>query len=233
MTTILLVEMRKASVEAKNFKKLFNAAFLLTLLVAAPISGFLFCFHELTTLILLGENWVEYSQLLGGFSLLITSAVFHQHCSKILIIFNKPKHLFLYEIITFIIIYSVLYAVGLGDLILFTYTRVGIEQLLTLFFLVYVSLKYTDMKSLLKLMVGIGSILASCIASASFVSFFAPLSNFAIVNLALIAATFFILFYAIFSLCYLAFLRRFSEWEYIYSLTLRMLMPILNKFVRN
>jgi len=235
MTQTFLVEMRRASVEFINFKKLFNAAFFIALLIAAPISTFIYYFHEVTTLVLLGENWVKYSQLLACFSLLITSSVFYQHCAKTLIIFNKPKHLFVYEIITFILIYAILFTVGLSDLVVFTYTRVGLEQLLSLCFLIYTSLKYTDVANLLKLLLGTFIILISCVGSVFIVPFLVSVSysNFPMAHLVLTALTFFTLFYAIFILCYFLFLRRFSEWEYIYSLMLRILKPIKIKFVRD
>jgi lipopolysaccharide exporter len=233
MTETLLVEMRKASIEFENFKKLFNAAFFIALLIAAPISTFIYYFHEVTTLVLLGGNWVEYSQLLACFSLLITSAVFHEHCSKTLIIFNKPKHLFVYEIITFIIVYSILLTIGLSDLVVFTYTRVGLEQLFSLCFLIYTSLRYTDVKNLLKLMLGTFIILMACVGAAFIVPFLVSVSNTPIAHFVLTAITFFTLFYTIFILCYFVFLRGFSEWQYIYLLTLRIVNPIKIKFVRD
>jgi lipopolysaccharide exporter len=233
MTESFLVEMRRVSVDVHNFKKIYNSALLIALLIAAPISSFLYYFHELTTLVLLGEQWTKYSKLLAGFSLLIISATLHQHCCKTLIIFNKPKHILIYEITTFIIIYSILFMVGFGDVMVFTYVRVGIEQLLSLCFLLYVSLKYTDVKTTLRLFFGILLIITSCILSVFGTSFLPSMSAFALIDLGFKSACFFTLFYANFGLCYFLFLRRFSEWEYISSLIVRISGPVIKKLVRN
>ena len=233
MTGTFLVEMRKASTDVHNFKKTYNSALLIALLIAAPISAFLFYFHELTTLVLLGDQWTKYSQLLAGFSLLIISATLHQHCCKTLIIFNKPKHILLYELTTFTIIYSILFTIGFNDLMVFTYIRVGIEQLLSLCFLLYTSMRYTDAITTVKLFFGIFLIIISCIVSVFVASFLPSLSTFALIDLAFKSACFFTLFYASFGLCYFLFLRRFAEWEYISSLIVRISAPVIKKLVRN
>jgi lipopolysaccharide exporter len=229
MTEVFLVEMRKVASEAHNFYNMFNATLLLTLLIAAPSAAFLLYFHESVTLILLGENWIKYSEILGAFGLLIPASVLHRHCCRTIIIYNKPKHILFYEIGTFIFIYSILFFVGLKDLLLFTYMRVGIEQFVSLGFLLYVSLKYTDVITTLKLFFGIFLIAITSVISILFVSIIPKVSDIAILNLVVLSACFFLSFYLIFLIVFGLFLRQFSEWKYISSLILRLLSPIAKR----
>jgi lipopolysaccharide exporter len=228
MTNTFLVEMRKAAFDANNFNNVFNASLLIPLLFAAPIAAFLFYFHESVVLVLLGNNWIQYSQLLGIFGLLVPASAVHRHCSRTLIIYNKPKHILIYELITFIVIYGVLFFVGLQDLFVFTYVRVGMEQILSLSFLLYISMKYTNSKTTLKLFFGVFLIATSCTIAIFLLSFVPVLSDYIVVNLAFKAVLFFVVFYIIFALFYVLVLRYFTEWQYIASLLIRVITPLVS-----
>jgi O-antigen/teichoic acid export membrane protein len=232
ITQTFLVEMRKAAVEANNFNNVFNGSLLITLLLAAPIAAFLYQFHMLTTLILLGANWVEYSQLLAIFSLLIPAAVIHRHCCRTLMIYHKPKNILIYEIITFLIIYGVLFFVGLDDLYIFTYFRVGMEQVLSLFFLVYISIEFTNFVTLLKLLLGVFTIFFSCIVTIYLFDNISEFSDYAILDLGLKGVSFFCFFYFLFIISYCLLLRHFSEWKYIAFLVKRLISPVIDIMVK-
>lgn len=229
ITEPLLVELRKAKVDSSHFNTMFNASLVLSLLLAVPISVFVFFFHEITTTILLGENWVPYSELLGGFCLLITSAAFHQQCSKTLLVFDRPKHLFIYEIMTFIFIYSILFSVGFDDLVVFTYVRVGIEQFLLCGFLIYISLKYTNFVHLIKLTVLISCIFFSAVLAAIIASTLVIDTNILTLDLILMGLVYLVSFIAVFVVQFIVFLRRFAECQYIISVVARLLPSVSSK----
>jgi lipopolysaccharide exporter len=232
MTETFLVEMRKAAVEGHNFYNVFSASLLLALLIAAPIAAFLLYFHESVTLLLLGNNWLEYSQLIAAFGLLIPAATVHRHCCRTIIIYNKPKHILIYEVGTFIMIYGVLLLVGLSDLLFFTFVRVGMEQFLSLGFLIYVSLKYTNTITTLKLFLGISSITIAC-AFALFVASFLPdFSTYVILNFIVFSFCFFTTFYIFFFILFKMFLNRFSEWRFISSLLARLIISLVSSVPR-
>jgi hypothetical protein len=228
-----MIEMRKAAVEASNFNNVFSGALLIPLLLAAPIAAFLYQFHELTIFILLGANWVEYSQLLAIFSLLIPAAVVHRHCCRTLIIYHKPKNILFYEIITFLIIYGILFFVGLDDLFIFTYFRVGMEQVLSLCFLVYISIKFTNYVTLFKLLLGVFIIFSSCMLTIYLFEYSSTFSDYAILDFGLKGISFFCLFYIFFIIKYFLFLRNFSEWKYIISLVKRLTTSLINMMTKS
>ena len=232
MTETFMIEMRKAAVEASNFNNVFSGSLLIPLLLAAPIAAFLYQFHELTIFILLGANWVEYSQLLAIFSLLIPAAVVHRHCCRTLIIYHKPKNILFYETITFLIIYGILFFVGLNDLFIFTYFRVGMEQVLSLCFLVYISIKFTNYATLFKLLLGVFIIFSSCMLTIYLFEYSSTFSNYAVLDLGLKGISFFTLFYIIFIVKYFLFLRYFAEWKYISYLVKRLTSSLINMMVK-
>jgi hypothetical protein len=200
-----------------------------------PLSSFLLLFHEPITLILLGENWIKYSELLGVFGLLIPVSAIFQQCCRVFIIYNKPKLILFYELLSFTIIYGILFFIGLEDLLLFTYVRVGVEQITCISLLIYISLQYTNTQSMLKLFLGI-----LCLLFACFISFFSTmLFEGSIQNyfgdFLLQALLFFSTFYLCVLLQHIFILRRFSEWFYIESLLKRALqsLKIFNHNKRN
>lgn len=230
ITETLLVELRKSKVARSYFCDQYNASLLLTMLLAIPIAIFLLHFHEISTRVLLGNNWVRYSELLAAFGLLIPASAIHRHCCRTIIVFNKPKYILYYEIFTFTLLYSVLFFVGLDDLLMFTYLRVGMEQVICLFFLLYVSLKYTTLITTLKAFLGLTLIIVSGVITI-FIQTKLPISSSILfVDFILKALFFFISFYSVFIILYLLCLRRFSEWKYIHSLFLRITEPFIVKY---
>jgi lipopolysaccharide exporter len=229
MTETVLVELRKASVDQNYFCKMFNASLLITMLIATPIAVFIFYFHEMITLLLLGGNWTKYSELLAIFSLLIPAAAVHRHCCRTLIVYSKPKHILIYEIFSFVFVYTILFYVGLSDLLIFTYARVGVEQVLSLFFLTYVSFKYTNIYSTVRLFVGLFFIISACAISIFLLSLLPIFSLALVVNLLMLTSMFFLLFISIFAGFYFLFLRKFEEWQYISSLLIRLSAPLMKK----
>jgi lipopolysaccharide exporter len=228
MTETFLVEMRKAAGEVNKFSKVASASLLLTLLIAMPISAFLISFHENITNLLLGANWVKYSELLAAFGTLIPASAIHRHCCRVLIIYNKPKHILFYEIVTFLIIYSVLFIIGINDLYFFTYVRVGLEQVLSAFFLVYISCKYSNIITTGKLFLGIVIILLSCCVAISATQFVPVVSNYELINLSVFFFCFTMVFFVCFMLFFFTILQNFSEWNYISSLMNRLLTTFLH-----
>jgi O-antigen/teichoic acid export membrane protein len=229
MTEILIVELRKASIDSSYFTQMFNASLLVALAIAIPASTFISTFHEMTTLMLLGDNWIEYSELFAAFALLITSAAIHQHCSKVLVIFDKPKHLFIYEIATFILVYGTLYLVGLKSLSIFIYVRVGLEQAFSVLFLFYVSLKYTNFRALVSLIFGVAGILLGAYIAAKCADYVVDIPSNLILSFFSVGAIFVLVYVVCLVVLYISFFKKLREWVYIHSLLMRVLNPLIQK----
>jgi O-antigen/teichoic acid export membrane protein len=224
-----LVELRKAKLDHKHFCKQFNASLILVLLLALPICGFLFQFHGNVVEILLGENWMKYSELLAALGFLIpASAIFH-HCCRTIIVHDKPKHIFMYEIMSFTTLYGILFFIGLDNLLVFTYIRVGIENIMCLAYLLYVSIKYTYLSNSLKLIFGMLIISLCTCLSYYLIGNMPNLSTYLIIDFIAKSVCFFLIFYTSIIICHFLLLRRFSDWLYLESLIFRLTTPIFKK----
>jgi lipopolysaccharide exporter len=227
-----LVELRKAKIDHRYFCNQFNASLILVLLLAIPICGFFFKFHEDIIRILLGENWLKYSELLAALSMLIpASSIFH-HCCRTIIVHNKPKHILFYEIVSFTLLYGTLFFIGLDNLLFFTYARGSIENIMCLLFLVYVSFRYTSFLNSIKLFVGILAVTSCSYISYYLVDQLPYLLSPLIFDFLIKSMCFFLLFYIFIATLHILFLRKLSDWLYLESLVFRFVKPIIVKFVR-
>lgn len=227
-----LVEQRKTKNAPSYFAKQFNATFLITMLIALPITCVMFFHHQTVTAVLLGPNWIKYSALLGVFSLLIPSFVLLNQCTRILIIFGKTKHIFIYECIAFSIIYSMLFGVGLNDIETFTFIRVAMEALVTLGFLFYVSIKYTGVKSCISLFASFFPLSLSCIV-AVWTSFIVEgYVDQIFLKLVMISVACFTTFYISMLLFHVFGFNKLPEWKYLEGIILRIATPVFARFKR-
>ncbi|MBF7072159.1 oligosaccharide flippase family protein [Glaciecola sp. MH2013] len=234
LTQPLLVELRKASSNVKEFSKIFNASFILALIVAAPLSFFVLVFHELTTQVLLGENWLEFSELMGVFCVLVTTTVLSLQCSKTLIVFDKPNHLLIYEVVSFVVIYTILIFSGFDNIIEFAKIRIWLEVLTIFMLLVYVSLRYTSIIHFGKLISAMFAIGFCAWCSVAVVDFFgvANYTSNAFINLCLSSLSVSILYGLQLVLGYLLVFKSYEECFYLKSLFNRAIQPISNRLFK-
>ena len=229
LTETFLVELRRASTEYKNFLDAFNATLLVALVIAIPIATFMFSEHTDIVFILLGENWISYSYLLAFFSILIPLTAINRHCNKTLVVFNKPKNIFVYEVLSFIFIYTNLLMIGIDELEMFTKTRVGLEALCSLLLLGYVSLKYTDIKNTIKVFCNVLILTTISLTSLTLMSSVNVENYNVFARIIVRGASFTVTFIILTISAYIFFLRYFAEWKYLYKLTLKAIDPIIQK----
>jgi O-antigen/teichoic acid export membrane protein len=228
-TEPFLVELNKSKNSSHYFAKQFNASFFITMLLGLPISLVMYLHHDLVTSVILGPNWLEYSNLLGIFGLLIPALIMFHQASRVLILFGKTKHLFIYECITFVILYSTLLFVGIKDLLLFSYVRVGMENLICSAFLTYVLLKYTSVGNTLSLILGFIPFGISAYIAYSLSSLVSVENLHDFFQLCIVTAAFFSAFYGSMLLFHLVFLRKLQEWMYLEQLVLRVCSPVISR----
>ena len=228
-TEPFLVELNKSKNSSHYFAKQFNASFFITMLLGLPISLVMYLHHDLVTSVILGPNWLEYSNLLGIFGLLIPALIMFHQASRVLILFGKTKHLFIYECITFVILYSTLLFVGIKDLLLFSYVRVGMENLICSAFLTYVLLKYTSVGNTLSLILGFIPFGISAYIAYSLSNLVSVENLHDFFQLCVVTAAFFSAFYGSMLLFHLVFLRKLQEWMYLEQLVLRVCSPVISR----
>jgi hypothetical protein len=130
---------------------------------------------------------------------------------------------------SFTTLYGVLFFIGLDNLLVFTYARVGIENIMCLAYLLYVSLRYTHLLNSLKLIFGLFIISACAYLTYYLVGEIPTFSKYLIIDFAAKSASFFIIFYTLVIFLHFLFLRRFSEWKYLESLVYRFAKPVFGR----
>ena len=193
-TQPLLVELNKAKQDVNAFAKQFNISFIVTMLIALPISGFMASQHQHIIYIFLGENWVEYSELFACFSLLIPAFAVLNQARRVLVVFGKTKHMLYYELISFFVIYGTLFVIGIEDLFLFGAIRVGLENAICLIFLIYITSSYTGVKNCLRLLIISLPVLIAVLVASSVVNIVSLDAHYKLLNLILNGVLFISLF---------------------------------------
>lgn len=229
MVQPFLVELRKTKNAPNYFAKQFNASFIAIMLLAMPMTVVTFFHHETVTAVLLGPNWIEYSYLLGIFSLLIPPFIILNQCIRVLIIFGKTKHIFLYECIAFTILYSSLFLVGFNDIALFSIVRVAIENLVCFGFLLYVVLKYTSVKNTISLFVSMLPLAMSTYLATIASQAAAGVIDQVFLKLISLSAVCFFVFYLVILVFHIIWFRKLQEWTYLEILLLRIAKPVFKR----
>lgn len=228
-TAPLLVELSKVKHTKENFNKQFNISFIVTMLIAVPISSLMFSYSELITHVFLGEKWIKYENLLAAFAVLIMASAILHHGLRVLVVYAHTKKMFYFEITSFSIIYGTLLFVGFDDIEIFAYVRVGLELLISTLVLLFISLKYTSIMNtvkfaLISLPVFIIPWLAVYICNYIITPYGLP-----IIQLFIIGVLFVIIMLTLLLVSYKLILHRTEEWRYLANLTVKAINTALTK----
>jgi lipopolysaccharide exporter len=229
-TAPLLVELSKVKHSKEYFNKQFNISFIVTMLIAFPISIFMFSYSELVIHVFLGEKWLKYESVFAAFAILImASAILHQGL-RVLLVYAHAKKMFYFEIISFSIIYGTLYFIGIDSIEFFAYVRVGLELLISTLFLLFISLKYTSVMNTVRFLltsspVFILPLLTVYICNNLVTPYGPPISQ-----LFIIGVPFLIIMSTLLFVSYKLILHRTEEWRYLEQLTTKAINVTLKKF---
>lgn len=224
-----LVELANAKSSKTYFAKQLKASFLLLMICGLPISTIMFYNHQTVTALLLGENWVEYSYILGLFGLLLPAFVMVLQCKRVLLVYGKTKQIFFYEIAAFITVYGVVIASGVNQIKEFATVLVIMENVVSSLFLLFILWRYTGTKSTLLMFIASTPLIIATY-SAYLVTNFIKLSNFNVfLELVIVSSLFISIFCLVLLLCYLCGYKHFTEWQYLQSLLARSFNPISKK----
>jgi len=225
-----LVELANSKGTSGYFAKQFKASFILLMLVALPISSVMYFNHGLVTALILGDNWTDYSYLMSAFGLLIPAYVMLQHGTRALLVYGKTKQMFFYDCIAFVSIYGVLFAHGMDEIKSFSFLLVGMENLLAGLYFLFILLRYTGLKSTLTFVVSIIPLIIGTIGGHLFSVYIRIDEVNIFVDLLLVTFSNTVAFFLIIFCLYIMGFKKFSEWEYLISLLLRIVNPVLSIF---
>ncbi|WP_440903475.1 oligosaccharide flippase family protein [Catenovulum sp. SX2] len=107
-------------------------------LISIPLSLFFYEFHRDIVLILLGQQWVDMSEVFGNLSLLIISSAFSGLAINALTAKNKIKHMFVLDLLSLVVMAITLF--NLKGILLpeFALARVLVDVAMTLPLLIFV-----------------------------------------------------------------------------------------------
>lgn len=108
----------------------FKLAFLVLAIIAIPLTVYVFKFSEPLVLLLMGEKWLPFHQVLGLLTILTGSMALGNLSSHIIMAFGRVKTLFYYDIITLVIMLCVLLSVQGFSINEFTLSRVSVDLII-------------------------------------------------------------------------------------------------------
>lgn len=220
-TKPLLVELRKLKNNKHYFIRQFNVALAVTIAIAFPLTIFLIQEHFLVTATLLGDKWIEYSQLFAIFCISIITYAVQRQASDVIVILGNSKSIFYFQLLSFLVVYGVLLSRGVTTLADFATTKVWMEALVVLLLFIYVLVAYTSLANIFNFMV---SILPIVIAGwvGHILTFDTNPEHWVFIQLLIKTLNFFTAYLISLMILALLFKRFNSEWNYIWNLGLRL-----------
>ncbi|KXI28504.1 hypothetical protein AX660_15550 [Paraglaciecola hydrolytica] len=229
VTEPLLVQLRQLKGNTLYFNQQLNVALIVALIIATPISIFFAQEHKLVVQVLLGDNWLEYSELFAIFSFTIIIYVFQKQMSEALVIFGHSKSIFYFQLISMFLIYGTLLSIDAPDFLYFAMTKVWIEAIVVLGLTVFFLTKYSSLASVGNLLLGIIPIGISIMLSF-YLSRDVDINHIAFIRLTVKAFTFFGIYFSCMFFLSLILQKVSPEWRYIWQLNDKIRIFILAKF---
>jgi O-antigen/teichoic acid export membrane protein len=217
LTGPLLVQLRQLKGNTLYFNQQVNVALIVALVIAAPISIFFAQEHKIIVETLLGENWLEYSELFAVFGFTIIIYVFQKQMSEVLVIFGHSKSIFYFQLVSMILIYGTLLNIDAPNFIDFAMTRVLMEAIVVSGLTAYVLYRYSTLVSIGNFFVSIIPIGIS-ITLSLFLTRDVDIEHSVFIRLAIKGMTFFSVYFS--SMFLFSFLLKTltPEWRYIWQL---------------
>ncbi|GAW95531.1 MULTISPECIES: oligosaccharide flippase family protein [Colwellia] len=224
-TSPLLAELAKSRNNIKDFRYQFNLSFLVTLAVALPMAIFLFQFDYLVVGLLLGDQWLPYSNLFGYMALLGIAVVLLHQSIRVLIVFEKTKLVFYYELVAFISLYGTLLSIGIEDINTFTMVRVLMENCFCIVLFLAVAY-YILKKQLWYLLTLIFPLLASVFIATFLSGFFLLVETHLILEIIIRGGLFVVAYILSLVGSYLVFYNKTEEGRHISHLLIKQLTQL-------
>lgn len=133
----LMAALAKSKDDTELFAFRFRVAFLFLFITLLPLTGILWNFSEGITLIALGEQWVEYHELIKYFSLLFITYCLFGLVADSFVALGKIRELFVYDVASTAFLAVMLFLLAGLDIVAFAFWRGVIGVLVTVGVVVY------------------------------------------------------------------------------------------------
>lgn len=137
-TQPLLSSFAKVKSDPKSLKYQISLSLLIICLTIFPVATYVGLNHALITSVILGDKWIEYSEILGVMSIFIFTFSFISIFHYALIAVNKVKVIFYYDFITVVLLITILSISNLNDLLEFTIYRCALALISVFIFTIVV-----------------------------------------------------------------------------------------------
>jgi lipopolysaccharide exporter len=164
-TEPLLASFSKVKNNINELSFQFNLSFFVISLISIPIAFFMYHFHTLIVVTLLGEKWLPYSNLMGVMSLLFIGYALGNLINHLCIATERVKTIFYYDLISFIITFLILITFTQTDIYQFVVLRALLSLALTAIMFIYMFRKLNS--SLVHIIKLIIPIMISCYISVT------------------------------------------------------------------
>jgi len=213
-TEPLLAAFSKSRNNSHQMSFRYRLCLLAIITIAIPVSSFMFVYHENIVMLLLGEQWIKYSEVFGILSLLVISGAIGSVASQALVAKNKIKYLFYYDVLSLIVMAIALLSFSGVTISQFASIRVAVDLVLLSCLFMYTSLWVINI-SLWKIISLILPGVISSLLSLYLISLIGYSSAYAFMELLIYGLCFFLL-YSLFSiLFYAVILKNTPEWDFV------------------
>lgn len=129
-----------------------NVSIFFPLLLALFASFIMNTHSEIIIKFVLGEQWVDYSNVFAIFSLSLIPYVFSQHANRAMLLHGRTKLVALFELCCLLIVLATLTHISFDSLETFAETKLILECTFALIYFVVTMVKYQGIKSLFSLL---------------------------------------------------------------------------------
>lgn len=169
--TPLLSTISRSIDDQDQYRYQIKLSYLVLLLVTLPSAIFLYWYANIIVQILLGQQWLAYSEIFGTLALLIISISFMSLSGHILISSNRPRLIFIYNLFSLVGLFVILFSIREYPLFYFTLARTVFDISITSLFFFTIAKLFVKIP-IKELLIPCALILTSSYLSALFSMYF-------------------------------------------------------------
>ena len=199
-----------------------NVCFIVSLLITTPFCLIMVNNHSELTALFLGEQWLEYSPVLGVCAISVLSLTLNSQLQKLLYIEQQTKKMFIFDLISFALIFTAFWFGNYQSILSVAIVRAIIEIATTLIFINKTIISTTgknNFYTLIKTSIPIVISYASSAFLLLYLNFEASALTTLFINTTLVLLCSFISIIFMYHLWF----KKYAEWQYLFNLCSRVL----------
>jgi len=210
----LVTTFAKVKNDAKKLTYRVQITFAILMAVTIPITVFFYFFPFVIIDFLLGDKWKNTYDLMSALSIMFLTLSAGWFLNNCFVALGNVKSLFVFDLVSLIFTFTILYLLGQNDIIEFTLIRSALAVIVTLSFFYYlgrfINFSYIRM-TLLLLPVLLSSVLAAYLTNEVKVIRF----EWSILNLAFLGSVYFVSYFISLILTSTIFIGKLEEFKHI------------------